>query len=218
MKKTAFIVSLVVLCAVSVNAGAAMFPDKWNVKLKYGIEWGYTATFFEHYHSNFFDPDVGYRIDNIEDKVYLYSNANVAARIGVNMFNHYSLTMLAGYAGVKQDRRTFPLTFRATYFPISYEQDGWMFFGEGGMGLPLNTKKINDIYSDDVSYFGKAGAGYRMKLSKKSSLDFNAYLQLVAKDHPYIYNMDKSEPVPDVFVRRSDGFYGSLNLSIALEF
>lgn len=209
MRKTALISIVAILCLMTGKAYAGDLSKKPDLALKYGVEWGYTATFFDYYHSNYFDPDVGYRIDNIETQFYLYSNAHVAAKIGVEFCRHYAVTLLAGYAGIKQDRRIFPVTVRAAFFPVSVSEDGWQFFGEGGAGLHHS--------SEPYSILGKLGAGYRIKLSRKSSLDFLSYLRL-STDHPGIYSMDIAGHIPEELVRRSDGLYGSLNFSISLNF
>ena len=209
MKNFAFILSLFAFCCLSAGANAGIIPDKWDIKVKYGIEWGYTATFIENYHANYFDPDDGYRIDNRYTRLYLYSNANIAAKIGIEMRNHYSATVLAGYAGIKQERRTIPIAFRMAYFPVSTESDGWMYFGEGGVGFHLDSYNLTGIF--------RAGTGYRLKLSRKSSLDFLASIQM-SVDHPAIYNMNNAQYVPNYYVMSSNGLYGALNFSISMNF
>lgn len=185
-----------------------------SAHFKYGVEWGYDATFMDKYHSVYFDPDVGYRIDAEGTKLLLYSNGYASARIGVELMKHYSATILAGYCGVKQGRRIFPLTMRATYFIDSYDVSGIMAFIEGGTGVHYESGMD---FSDINIIVGKCGAGYRLKMSKKSSLDFMASIQLTY-DHPGIYNPDIPGYIPDFYVRRSDDLFGSFNLSCAISF
>lgn len=205
MRKFVCILALSVLCCIPGNAKGGSAA----AHLKYGVEWGYSATFFEYHHENYLDPEFGYRIDDEYTKYYLYSNASVFAKLGIELGKHYSATILAGYIGIKQDRRAFPLTLRATYFPVSSSSDGWMIFGEGGLLFHPDSNPLSNI--------AKLGSGYRMKLSRKSSLDFLMSVQM-AGDHPNIYNMDAGGNVPSEYVRRSDGYYGSVNFSLSLNF
>ena len=212
MKRNAIIIFIIsILGSINASAGPKERIASYmnNLHLKYGIEWGYSATCFDKYHSVYFNPEVGYRIDNQGTDFFLYSNAYVSARVGVEMFRHYSLAILAGYAGVNQDRRLFPATVRATYFMDSYDTGGIMIFGEGGLGM-------TDV-SENVSNLFKLGTGYRLKMSMKSSLDFMASLQLT-KDHPGIYSAEIPGYIPDEYVRRSDNYYGAVSFSIAISF
>lgn len=213
MKKLQIIFALMMFGCLTASAqnGSHDFLKDWmnNVHFKYGVEWGYDATFMDKFHSVYFDPDVGYRIDAEGTKLMLYSNGYASARIGVEFLKHYSMTFLAGYCGVKQGRRIFPFTLRATYFIDSYDISGFMAFCEGGRGVH---------YGSDVNIIlAKFGAGYRLKMSKRSSLDFMASVQLT-KDHPGIYNPEIPGYIPDFYVRRSDDLFGSFNLSCAISF
>ncbi|MDO5442660.1 MAG: hypothetical protein Q4G10_03220 [Bacteroidia bacterium] len=208
MKKLLAITAILILGCITASG-------QNKLHLKYGVEWGYDASFLDKYHSIYFDPEVGYRIDAEGTKLYLYSNGYVNARVGVELFKHYSATLLAGYCGVKQDRRIFTYTFRASYFIDSYDVSGYFAFLEGGGGYHYSSDP--EIKSEYDIKVGKIGGGYRLKMSKKSSLDFMASVQLT-KDHPGIYNPEIPGYIPDFYVRVSDDLFASFNLSCAISF
>lgn len=210
MKRLVLISALMMITSLHCAAGTRSVSQiTENFHVKYGIEWGYLATFMNSYHTVYFDPDAGYRIDREGTDMFLYSNGYASARLGVEMFGHYSATVLAGYCGIRQDRRILPLTLRAAYHLNSYDETGSMVFLEGGAGIQFSE--------ESAALLLKAGYGYRLKMSRKSSLDFMASLQM-SGDHPGIYNPDIPGYVPDIQVRRSDSLCGAICFSIAINF
>ena len=180
-----------------------------SARLSYGIEWGYDATVLDAYHYNYTDPTDGFRIDDKAVKGMYYSNGHVMANLTLGFARRWALGLHAGYAGIKQRTRFFPLAVRCTYYMDSFRTDSQFMFAEGGAGFHETRKAI--------SPYGRLGYGYRSVLNKRSSIDFSASLR-VAADHPPIYDNTKPGYIPEENVRRSDVLYGALMLSVALNF
>lgn len=182
---------------------------KGSARLSYGLEWGYDATFLEVHHYNYMDASDGFRIDDKAATPMFYSNGHATAHITLEFARCWALGLNAGYAGVFQRTRIFPLALRSTFFFDSFSSDGQFVFLEGGAGLHEMRKAI--------SPFGRLGYGYRFVLSRKSSMDFQASLRTVA-DHPPIYDSSIPGYIAEENVRRSDALYNAFILSVALNF
>lgn len=180
-----------------------------SARLSYGIEWGYDATVLDAYHYNYTDPADGFRIDDKAVKGMYYSNGHVMAGLTLEFAGRWGLGLHAGYAGIKQRTRIFPLALRCTYYMDSFQTDGQFLFAEGGAGLHETRK--------GVSPYGRLGYGFRSVLSKKSSMDFSASLRIAA-DNPPIYDNTRPGYIPEEDIRRNDALYGALMLSVALNF
>ena len=180
-----------------------------SARLSCGIEWGYDATVIDAYHYNYMDAADGFRIDEEAVKPMLYSNGHAMAHLTVEFARRWALGLYAGYAGVQQRTRIFPLALRSTYFKESFRDDGQFLFLEGGAGLHETRRSI--------SPFGRLGYGYRAVLTRRSSIDFSASLRVTA-DHPPIYDSSIPGYVSDENIRRSDALYGAVILSVALNF
>ena len=180
-----------------------------SARLSYGLEWGYDATVLELHHYNYMDATDGFRIDEKATTPMFYSNGHAIAHITLEFARRYALGLRAGYTGVFQRTRIFPLALRGTFFFNSFRTDGQFIYIEGGAGLHEMRKS--------VSPFGRLGYGYRFVLSRKCSMDFEASLRTVA-DHPPIYDSTISEYVAEDNVRRSDALYNAFILSVALNF
>ena len=180
-----------------------------SARLSYGIEWGYDATLLNAYHYNYMDSADGFRIDQKDVKPMYYSNGHATAHLSVEFARRWALGLHAGYAGIQQRTRIFPLALRSTYFIDSFRTDGSFLFIEGGAGLHETRRNI--------SPFGRLGYGYRAVLSRRSSIDLSASLRVTA-DHPPIYDSSIPGYVPEENIRRSDALYGALLFSVALNF
>lgn len=180
-----------------------------SARLSCGIEWGYDATLVDAYHYNYTDVTDGYRIDKSKVEPMYYSNGHAAVHLTLEFARRWALGFNAGYAGIEQGTRFFPLALRSSYFFDSFRTDGKFVFLEGGAGFH-ETRKT-------VSPFGRAGYGYRMALSARKSMDLSASLR-IASDHPPIYDSSIKGYVPEDNIRRSDALYGAVCFSIAINF
>jgi hypothetical protein len=210
MRRHILLITALTLLAGSAPLRAGNPPGReGSARLSYGIEWGYDATVIDVYHYNYMDAADGFRIDDKAAKPMFYSNGHATAHLTLEFARRWALGLYAGYAGVQQRTRIFPLALRSTYFMESFRDDGQFLFLEGGAGLHETRKSI--------SPFGRLGYGYRAVLSRRSSIDFSASLRVTA-DHPPIYDSSIPGYVSDEDIRRSDALYGAVLLSVALNF
>ena len=180
-----------------------------SVRVLYSIEWGYDATLMDAYHYNRLDSEDGFRIDEKKVKPMLYSNAHASVAVSLEFARRFALGLHAGYAGVLQDTRFFPLSLRSTFFFNAYDRDSRFVFAEGGAGLH-ETRSA-------VSPFARLGYGYRFRLTRRASIELSASLRCTY-DHPPIYDASIPGYVPEEFILRSDALYGSMLFSVALNF
>ncbi|MBR4228154.1 MAG: hypothetical protein IKR72_03535 [Bacteroidales bacterium] len=180
-----------------------------SARVLYGVEWGYDLTLIDSYHRNYTDAVDGYRIDDEGIKAMFYSNGHAAAHIDLEFARKFGVGLYAGYAGIEQRSRFYPLSLRFSYFAKSFDTDGSFYFLEGGAGIHESR--------NTVSPFGKLGYGYRMNLTRRASMDFSASARC-AFDHPPVYDDTNRGYVEEEFVRRSDSLYGALVFSISLNF
>ena len=180
-----------------------------SARVLYGIEWGYDLTLLNSYHRNYTDAVDGYRIDDEGVEAMFYSNGHATAHIDLEFARRFAIGLHAGYAGIQQRTRFYPMSLRFSYFAKSYNTDGSFCFLEGGAGIHENRTT--------VSPFGRLGYGYRLSLTRRASMDFSASARC-AFDHPPIYDDSIRGYVEEENVRRSDALYGALVFSISLNF
>lgn len=194
--------------AATLRAGNPARGDG-RARILAGIEWGYDATLLYAYHFNYLETTDGFRIDDRDTQTMLYSNAHACANVTLEFAGRFALGLHAGYAGVRQRTRLFPISLRSAYFFSRYDDDSQFVFLEGGAGLHENRST--------VSPFGKAGYGYRFNLTRRASMDFSASLQCTY-DHPPIYDASIPGYIPEENQLRSDALYGALVLAIGINF
>ena len=180
-----------------------------SFRVLYGVEWGYDMQFVDAYHYNYTDGTEGFRVDDRKVKPTLYSNGHAAAHMTAEFAEKFALGFHAGYAGIQQRTRIFPMSLRFSYFTESYMTDGNFVFLEGGAGIHEQRST--------VSPFARAGYGHRIRLTRRASMDFSASLRCT-EDHPPIYDASIPGYVDEENVRRSDALYGALIFSISLNF
>ena len=195
-------------CAQPLRAGNPARGDG-GARVIFGFEWGYDLTMLDIHHYNYMDEADGFRIDEKETDLMLYSNGHASANVSLEFARKFSLGLHAGYAGVRQNTRIFPLSLRGTWFADSYGTDGQFVFLEGGAGMHETMKTVLP--------FARLGYGYRVNLSRRASMDFSASLRGVY-DHPRIYDSDNHIYIANENVRKSDACYGAIIFTIGLNF
>ena len=206
--KRALLISLLLAWSFTLFAGR---PGKWYDHLDYGVEWGYTASVFEAYHYNYTSPSSGARINTRDSHLSYKSNGHIYGFVGARFARHFALDAAAGWAGLYEARRMFPLTLRSSFFFRGYDRDGWKAFLEGGCCL-------GESYAGKAVGIARMGSGYRVILDRNFALDLSLSLQGVL-DHPVdVYDKVREERIPNESLRRSDCNYVSLNFSISLCF
>lgn len=180
-----------------------------SARLSFGVEWGYEATLLDIYHYNYIETTDGFRIDEKAVKPMYYSNGHATAGVTLQFARRCALGLHAGYAGIQERSRMFPVSLRATYFFDSYLDDGTFTFLEGGAGVQEGRK----IFPS----FGRIGYGYRAILGGSCSMDLSGSLRVVY-DHPMVYDVSIPGYVPQENLRRSDALYCAASISIAINF
>ena len=200
----------ILLCILLSAAASAADGRGWYDHLDYGLEWGYTATFWEVYHYNYTTP-AGPRMDSRDSHFSYKSNGHLYGFVGARFARRFAADVLVGWAGIYEDRRVMPVTLRTTCFWKGYDRDGWKTFLEGGWCGAHS-------FAGKPVYIGKLGSGYRLMLDRCFALDLAVSLQ-GASDHPLgVYDKRREEAVPDANLRRSDSGYFSLNFTVSLCF
>lgn len=173
----------------------------------YGLEWSYSAIFNVTWHHNFIADDG--RV-NIKGTRLLYENhGEILAHAGINVGNNVNLSIYTGYTGIIGDVRLLPISLRCTWF---YGRDAgrsrWFSFIDSGSGISLSRVHAS-------CYSGKAGGGYRVRLSRSAGLDFNIAYRLTYAA-PDIY--DYGDRVPESDIKRNDNYLSSVMIGIGLTF
>ena len=203
-------VCTVLICLLLSVVLSAADRGGWYDHLDYGVEWGYSASFWEAYHYNYTTPS-GARIDSRDHHLDYKSNGHLYGFVGARFARHFTADVLVGWAGIYEERRVVPVTLRASCFWSGYDKDGWKTFLEGGWCGACS-------FAGKPVYIGKLGTGYRLMLDRNLALDLSLSLQ-GAYDHPIdVYDKGREVAVPDATLRRSDSGYLSLNFTVALCF
>lgn len=173
----------------------------------FSLEWGGSVSLLEAYHRNYI-ADEGYRVDEKGTVSSLRSNGQVILKAGVRFFDHYTVALNSGLMGIRQKRNVIPISARFTYNFDSYSKNGLLTFLEAGMIYP------NVSY---VSYLGQGGAGYRIRLSNKFSLDLQLSLR-VCGDERRIYDPDTGEMINVWNIRKNSSTFLATVYSVSINF
>ena len=184
------------------NPAAARSP--WT----FGIEWGYTSTFFHHYRNNYFDSE-GSRLNDEGWERRLLANGIVTASAGYYLSDQWCLSLLAGFEGIYGDRRVFPTTLRGSFLPEGRMRSGWIVFAEAGAGWSAEMD-----YSPAI--LARSGAGWRLPMNGGISLDLLVSMH-VSFDHPPVYDHEHHE-ISRLRVRSNTAEYYGINFSLSLNF
>ncbi len=199
---------MLILSAFNITVNAKGEPSDKTSGLTFGIEWGYIASFHYGYYNYFLAPE-GYRV---EDKGYefgLFSNAEMYANIGYDFNEKWNLSMYVGYLGIANFHKAVPVSLRLTrYFGKDQSDDKWFLFGDVGSGISIKISPQEIIT-------GKIGVGYRLALSRMTSLDFIVTARMITT-HPQIYH-DKI-PIPLEMTARNIANVSAVSFGMALNF
>ena len=197
--------SFLILCGTRAGAQAP--------RVRYGLEWGITPTFIRSQDINYISAE-GYRVDEDTSGFDFFANGYILADIGVNINDNAALSLYAGYAGLSDNNRVFPLLLRLSAFPKGMTTDGIFLYAEGGVGFHSATPGAGTLSSAIIA---DTGWGYHIALSRSIGLDFQMGLR-ASFDHVHIKDADTGEWVPDADIRRNDARYYALCFSIGLNF
>ncbi len=208
-RKLLFIILL--MSAFASSATARVLPDGpvFN-RLRVGVEWGYTQTFFLARSYNFIS-DEGYRVYDKYIGFHWSSNAQITAQVGYILGERSLVSLCGGYMGMGRDNRLLPLAVRYTFYPRAVYNDGIFLYGQGGVAWHTHTT------AGKTAILGVAGAGYRVRLSDTCNLDFLVGLKGLL-DHPAIPDPGRSGNIPENNIRRNVAGYCALDFSVAISF
>ena len=177
-------------------------------RFTFGAEWGYVGVFYSGYHHNFFSPE-GYRADPREYGFNTISNVEGYVHGGYNLSDKYNISLYMGLTALMKYHHAIPVSVRLTrYYKTNNLGDRWFGFIDLGSGVSIKKEP-------DMMLSGKIGAGYRMSLSRRTSLDFIAGLRTVLT-HPDIYYYGTL--IPQDKINRNNAYMSALSLSISLTF
>ena len=178
--------------------------------LRYGVEWGLSASVYNSFHYNYIDGIMGYRIDEEGSDTDCIGNAFAEVYCGTDLSRRLSLTLRAGFSGIARGRRVVPICLRLSWFPAGTCADGFFTLADGGLSFP-------DFFEAKPAPVFRLGGGYRLLLTDSSSLDIQLCARL-CQDHPDIWDEQERHYVETHNVRRSDAAHYALCLSAALNF
>lgn len=197
---------LLMLIPISALAGNGRADD--SKKFNIGIEWGYVASFHYGIHYNFFSQE-GYRVDQNYNRISYKSNAEVYLHLDCNLNRDMILSLYAGYSGVRDFGDIIPVSLRITrMLNQNSKGDRWLVFLDAGSGICLK-KNPQEIVC------GKIGTGYRIALSRDSSLML-LFAYRMTLTHPEIIYDDYK--VPSNMINRNNAYVSALSMGISLSF
>jgi len=206
MKRCLLIFSLLLLSLTLQAQG------EWRSRsaFRFGVEWGYSGTFYMYYHNNYIEATDGYRVDDEGNSTSLKANAYATVMLGADISRHGNLAAYFGYSGVCRNERLFTLALRGSWFWNGVDNNGWFSFIEGGGG-------INEYFTSKIGWHTRIGGGYRVSLSRVGNMDFNLSYR-TCLSHPSIWDDWEGKYVEKRYVRRNNALYHSLCLGIAISF
>ena len=182
--------------------------EERSKKLTFGTEWGYIHTFYNGYHNNFFSQD-GWRVNERDQGLCSYSNAEIYLHIGYNLSDNWNLSAYAGYTNICTINHCIPVSLRATrYFKENAKGDRWLTFIDLGSGITAR-KHPQEILT------GKVGTGYRISLSEDTKIDIIASFRMNYAHTDIIY---ENTGISFEKVNRNNFYAGAASIGISLTF
>lgn len=201
---------LLLALSVSITGAAQDNTARAIDRIRFSCEWGYVQTIYHDYHFNILSEE-GYRIN---ESFYGFSpHPNGLLLLGAGFVVPAEKLMISihgGYSGIHEGNRVIPALLRVSFFPRTIQDDGMFYYAQSGAGfhLPAGLKTR-------VSLMSGLGAGYRIALSERFSLDL-ILTAMAAFSHPPVPNPEGPGFVAEQNVRTSDAHYGALSLTIAV--
>jgi len=176
----------------------------------FGLEWGAGCCIAEFHHFNYVSEDG--RVNDKSGSLCFRPNAYIHAYAGMGLDEHWLLALKTGYEGVYVDRTMLPVLLKLQYSVNTFDKDGGFTFIEAGPDIPVINKS-----SGKVCATGSVGGGYRLALTQKTSIDFNAGFR-ISYDRPGIWDEYNYVWVPEKDIMRNNALYFGLTLGIGLNF
>ena len=202
---------IILLSSFMSGASARVLPDGPVLnRLRVGVEWGYTQTFFLARSYNFISDD-GYRVYDKSVGFHWRANAQITAQVGYILGERSLVSLCTGYMGMGKDNRLIPLALRYTFYPRAVYNDGFFLYGQGGVAWHIHTT------AGKTAVLGVLGGGYRIRLTDTCNLDLLVGLKGLL-DHPAIPDPARQGNIPEQNIRRNIAGYCALDFSVAVSF
>jgi len=201
-----------ILTSILVLAGTGVGCAKTPL-MRYGVEWGFSPNISFDHHTNFITED-GYRANIQNAGMCFTANGYLMGSIGINIWKHFDLNLMSGYAGIGKNNRMIPLLLRAGYHLKSTGNDTPFCFLDGGLGFHI--RKEGEPYRKPAIIAG-AGLGYRLVLTRRSSIDF-VFNGRWTFDSLLITDPNSGNFIDDCNIKRNKAFYLTLSLGVGLNF
>ena len=211
MMRRKLLSTIILLLSFATVAPARVLPGGpvFN-RLRVGLEWGYTQTFFLARSYTYISDD-GYRVYEKSVGFHWSANAQILAQAGYILGERSLVSLCAGYMGMGKDNRLLPLALRYTFFPRAVYNDGFFVYGQGGVAWHVHTT------AGKTAVLGVLGGGYRVRLSDTCNLDLLVGLKGLI-DRPAIPDPARPGSIPEQNIRRNIAGYCALDFSVAVSF
>ncbi len=181
-----------------------------NTDVSFGLEWGYSLSFFNLRRLNYLDAE-GSRVNVDESLFKAGSNAGILASFGLNIGERCNFSISSGYIGVEDNVRLIPFLASFTCVPAGISENGFVFNVRAGAGM-------NVLDHSRILPLADLGFGYRIGFENGYGIDLKFILR-GAYDHPSIFDPTYgSGYVPAENIRDDRAVYLSAGLSAALNF
>lgn len=215
--KSRLILSVLLSVMVPFACGAREFADgpsgtagKVLDRFRFSCEWGYAQSLYRDYHYNIFSEE-GYRIN--ESYYGIDPAPNGVLLVGAGFVipgEHMIVSIHSGYSGIHKGNRIIPALLRFSLYPAGTGNDGVFYYAQAGSGFHVpSTLKTR------VSLLSGFGAGYRLSLTGRCSMDF-ILSAMTAFGKPPIPNPDGPGYVAEENIRTNKAFFGAIALTIAV--
>ena len=164
MKRKLLFALLSVLTLCTPAAGSS------PVRVRFGVDWGYSPQVYQAYTATYCTTQLGYRVTDSGQGFDYYSNGYLLLGVGLEAGNHCAVYLKSGYMGLFKDFRVMPLLGEVQYCFRGKECDTPFVLLSGGAAL-------NEGNFHDRTLLASIGAGYRHHLSPYTTLDIVAKLQ-----------------------------------------
>jgi len=178
---------------------------------EYGLDWGVSADMLYYYHVNYSAQGTGARVNTKETKAVFHVNGQMTGYVGTEIGSKWSTELLCGLSGLYDGSTSVPLTMRVTFFPDKRDHLKLKLFAEAGSAFAPSFK-------DQPPLLVKAGAGTRIMLAKRVSMDFMAALQMYMCHPQTIWDGINQTQVYADMMRKCDAIYAGINISMSLNF
>jgi len=186
--------------------------DKESVfRFEYGLDWGVTTNVLYYYHVNYSAAETGARVNTEETKPVCHVNGQMLAYVGTEIGPKWSTELLCGLSALYDGSTSVPMTIRVSFFPNSRDHLKLKLFAEGGSAFAPSFKS-------QAPLLFKAGAGTRIKLARRVSMDFMAALQMYMCHPTSIWDGVNNTQVYEDMMKKCDSIYAGINISMSLNF